>query len=164
MPAAAIPSSNKASDVLEGGHSVATDPCGAFSEHGYAGTARAAVEDIAQFINKPSDEFRSQQNGSASRSRMARPAGEDDHRRGRLHVGHTRRRRRRDVGHAAFLNEKRPDAGARIRARSASMKRACPQSADSPALILTRKSATVKPRAERERAPKGCWYMCSVPL
>jgi hypothetical protein len=49
---AAIPSSNKASDVLEGGHSVATDPCGAFSEHGYAGTARDAVKDIAQFIKQ----------------------------------------------------------------------------------------------------------------
>jgi hypothetical protein len=46
----AIPSSTKASDVLQGGHSVATDPCGAFSEHGYAGTARDAVKDIAQFI------------------------------------------------------------------------------------------------------------------
>jgi hypothetical protein len=45
-----IPSSTKASDVLQGGHSVATDPCGAFSEHGYAGTARDAVKDIAQFI------------------------------------------------------------------------------------------------------------------
>jgi pimeloyl-ACP methyl ester carboxylesterase len=49
---AAIPSSNKASDVLQGGHSVATDPCGAFSEHGYAGTARDAVKDIAQFIKQ----------------------------------------------------------------------------------------------------------------
>jgi hypothetical protein len=47
----------------------------------------------------------SQQNGSVSRSRMAKPAGEDDHRCGRLHVGPTRRRRRRDVGHAAFLRE-----------------------------------------------------------
>jgi hypothetical protein len=45
-----IPSSTKASDVLQGGHSVATDPCGAFSEHGYAGTAAAAVKDVAQFI------------------------------------------------------------------------------------------------------------------
>jgi hypothetical protein len=48
----AIPSSTKASDVLQGGHSVATDPCGAFSEHGYAGTARDAVKDIAQFIKQ----------------------------------------------------------------------------------------------------------------
>jgi hypothetical protein len=55
-------------------------------------------------LNKPSDEFRSQQNGSASRSPMAKPAGEDDHRRGRLHFGHTGRRGRRDVGHAAFLS------------------------------------------------------------
>jgi pimeloyl-ACP methyl ester carboxylesterase len=49
---AAIPSSNKASDVLEGGHSVATDPCGACSEHGYAGIARDAAKDIAQFIKQ----------------------------------------------------------------------------------------------------------------
>jgi hypothetical protein len=49
---AAIPASTKASDVLQGGHSVATDPCGAFSEHGYAGTAREAVKDIAQFIKQ----------------------------------------------------------------------------------------------------------------
>jgi pimeloyl-ACP methyl ester carboxylesterase len=48
----AIPASTKASDVLNGGHSVATDPCGAFSEHGYAGTAREAVKDIAQFIRQ----------------------------------------------------------------------------------------------------------------
>jgi Caspase domain len=47
----------------------------------------------------------SEQNGSVSRSRMAKPAGEDDHRCGRLHVGPTRRRRSRDVGHAAFLRE-----------------------------------------------------------
>jgi hypothetical protein len=32
--------------------SLATDPCGAFSEHGYAGTAREAVKDIAQFIKQ----------------------------------------------------------------------------------------------------------------
>jgi hypothetical protein len=47
-----IPASTKASDVFHGGHSVATDPCGAFSEHGYAGTAREAVKDIAQFIRQ----------------------------------------------------------------------------------------------------------------
>jgi hypothetical protein len=47
---AAIPSSTKASDVFQGGHSVATDPCGAFSEHGYAGTARDVVKEIADFI------------------------------------------------------------------------------------------------------------------
>jgi hypothetical protein len=49
---AAIPASTKDSDVIHGGHSVATDPCGAFSEHGYAGTAREAVKDIAQFIRQ----------------------------------------------------------------------------------------------------------------
>ena len=48
----AITSINKASDVFQGGHSVATDPCGAFSEHGYAGTARGVVKDIAQFIKQ----------------------------------------------------------------------------------------------------------------
>jgi len=31
-----IPSADKASRAFEHGHSVATDPCGAFSEHGYA--------------------------------------------------------------------------------------------------------------------------------
>src|SRR5262249_4700531 len=31
----AIPSADKASRTFENGHSVATDPCGAFSEHGY---------------------------------------------------------------------------------------------------------------------------------
>jgi hypothetical protein len=36
---------------------------------------------------------------------MAKPADKDDHWRGRLHVGRTRRRRRRDVGHAAFLKQ-----------------------------------------------------------
>jgi hypothetical protein len=49
---AAIPSSTKASDVFQGGHSVATDPCGAFSEHGYAGIARDVVREIAQFIKQ----------------------------------------------------------------------------------------------------------------
>jgi hypothetical protein len=49
---AAILSSNKASDVLKGGHSVATDLCGAFSEHGYGGTTRNAVKDIARFIKQ----------------------------------------------------------------------------------------------------------------
>jgi hypothetical protein len=34
------------------GHSVATDPCGAFSEHGYAGIARDVVKEIAQFIKQ----------------------------------------------------------------------------------------------------------------
>jgi pimeloyl-ACP methyl ester carboxylesterase len=47
-----IPSSTKASDVFQGGHSVATDPCGAFSEHGYAGIAHDVVKEIAQFIKQ----------------------------------------------------------------------------------------------------------------
>lgn len=47
-----IPANTKASDLFQGGHSVATDPCGAFSEHGYAGIARAVVKDIAQFIKQ----------------------------------------------------------------------------------------------------------------
>jgi pimeloyl-ACP methyl ester carboxylesterase len=47
-----VPANTKASDVFQGGHSVATDPCGAFSEHGYAGIAREVVKDIAQFIKQ----------------------------------------------------------------------------------------------------------------
>ena len=47
---ATIPSSTKASDVFQGGHSVATDPCGAFSEHGYAGIETEVVKGIAHFI------------------------------------------------------------------------------------------------------------------
>ncbi len=47
-----IPSSTKASDVFQGGHSVATDPCGAFSEHGYAGIESEVVKAIAQFIRQ----------------------------------------------------------------------------------------------------------------
>ena len=31
-------------------HSVATDPCGAFSEHGYAGIETEVVKGIAHFI------------------------------------------------------------------------------------------------------------------
>jgi len=45
-----IPSADKASRTFEHGHSVATDPCGAFSEHGYAGIEDKVVKDIAQFI------------------------------------------------------------------------------------------------------------------
>ncbi len=45
-----IPANNKASAVFQGGHSVATDPCGAFSEHGYAGIERDVVKQIAEFI------------------------------------------------------------------------------------------------------------------
>jgi hypothetical protein len=49
---AAIPSAHKASRTFERGHSVATDPCGAFSEHGYAGIEDKVVKDIAQFIRR----------------------------------------------------------------------------------------------------------------
>ena len=45
-----IPSHHKAHRVLEFAHSVATDPCGAFSEHGYAGIEEEAVQEIAAFI------------------------------------------------------------------------------------------------------------------
>ena len=47
---ALIPSSRKDSHVFAHGHSVATDPCGAFSEHGYAGIEEQVVERIADFI------------------------------------------------------------------------------------------------------------------
>jgi hypothetical protein len=46
----AIPSANKASRTFDRGHSVATDPCGAFSEHGYAGIEEKVVKRIADFI------------------------------------------------------------------------------------------------------------------
>jgi len=45
-----IPSANKANRTFERGHSVATDPCGAFSEHGYAGIEEKVVKQIADFI------------------------------------------------------------------------------------------------------------------
>lgn len=45
-----IPSSTKDSESFRGGHSVATDPCGAFSEHGYAGIEEDVVKEIADFI------------------------------------------------------------------------------------------------------------------
>jgi hypothetical protein len=47
---ALIPSGHKDSRSFEHGHSVATDPCGAFSEHGYAGIEQEVVEEIAEFI------------------------------------------------------------------------------------------------------------------
>jgi pimeloyl-ACP methyl ester carboxylesterase len=47
---ALIPSHGKASRTFEHGHSVATDPCGAFSEHGYAGIEEEVVKKIAEFI------------------------------------------------------------------------------------------------------------------
>jgi hypothetical protein len=45
-----IPSHHKARRALELAHSVATDPCGAFSEHGYAGIEEETVREIAAFI------------------------------------------------------------------------------------------------------------------
>ena len=45
-----IPSADKASRTFEHGHSVATDPCGAFSEHGFAGIEEEVVKKIAEFI------------------------------------------------------------------------------------------------------------------
>jgi pimeloyl-ACP methyl ester carboxylesterase len=45
-----IPANTKDSAVFQGGHSVATDPCGAFSEHGYAGIEDDVVKTIAHFI------------------------------------------------------------------------------------------------------------------
>jgi len=49
---AQIPSADKASHAFEHGHSVATDPCGGFSEHGYAGIEEEVVEKIAEFIRR----------------------------------------------------------------------------------------------------------------
>jgi hypothetical protein len=45
-----IPPHDKGSAAFQGGHSVATDPCGAFSEHGYAGIEDEVVKKIAGFI------------------------------------------------------------------------------------------------------------------
>jgi hypothetical protein len=47
-----IPSTDKAKRTFHGGHSVATDPCGAFSEHGFAGIEEDPVRGIAQFIRR----------------------------------------------------------------------------------------------------------------
>jgi hypothetical protein len=47
---ALIPSGHKDSHAFAHGHSVATDPCGGFSEHGYAGIEEEVVEEIAEFI------------------------------------------------------------------------------------------------------------------
>jgi pimeloyl-ACP methyl ester carboxylesterase len=49
---AQIPSADKASRTFEHGHSVATDPCGAFSEHGYAGIEEEVVKRIAEFVRR----------------------------------------------------------------------------------------------------------------
>jgi pimeloyl-ACP methyl ester carboxylesterase len=51
----AIPSAEKAQRMFEHGHSVATDPCGGFSEHGYAGIEEDVVEKIAEFIRGGED-------------------------------------------------------------------------------------------------------------
>ena len=48
-----LPSIDKASLSFEGGHSVAQDPCQAFSEHGYAGIEEEVVDEIAEFIRGP---------------------------------------------------------------------------------------------------------------
>ena len=50
-----IPSIHKEQRSFAGGHSVATDPCGAFSEHGYAGIEEKVVEEIAEFIRGKDD-------------------------------------------------------------------------------------------------------------
>src|SRR5215469_4635409 len=49
---AQIPSAEKARRSFEHGYSVATDPCGGFSEHGYAGIEEEVVEKIAEFIRR----------------------------------------------------------------------------------------------------------------
>jgi hypothetical protein len=51
----AIPSAGKAQRTFEHGHSVAADPCGPFSEHGYAGIEEEVVEKIAEFIRGGED-------------------------------------------------------------------------------------------------------------
>jgi hypothetical protein len=48
---ALIPSPRKDSHAFAHGHSVATDPCDGFSEHGYAGIEAQVVERIAEFIH-----------------------------------------------------------------------------------------------------------------
>jgi hypothetical protein len=50
-----IHSTHKARRSFEHGHSVATDPCGAFSEHGYAGIEEEVVREIAEFIRGKDD-------------------------------------------------------------------------------------------------------------
>jgi hypothetical protein len=37
-------------EVFDRGHSVTTDPCGVFSEHGYAGIEQKVVKEIAEFV------------------------------------------------------------------------------------------------------------------
>jgi len=50
-----IPSYHKADRSFARGHSVATDPCGAFSEHGYAGIEEEVVGEIVEFIRGRDD-------------------------------------------------------------------------------------------------------------
>jgi hypothetical protein len=52
---AVIPSNAKASASFRGGHSVAANPCGPFSEHGYAGIEEEVVDTIADFIIRGRD-------------------------------------------------------------------------------------------------------------
>ncbi len=47
---AQIPSSRKDSHAFAHAHSVASDPCDGFSEHGYAGIEEQVVKQIAEFI------------------------------------------------------------------------------------------------------------------
>lgn len=54
---ALIPATRKESRSFTHGHSVATDPCGAFSEHGYAGIEEPVVERIADFIRGDHDDW-----------------------------------------------------------------------------------------------------------
>jgi len=49
---AVLPSNRKASASFQGGHSVAADPCGPFSGHGYAGIEEEVVKNIAEFIRR----------------------------------------------------------------------------------------------------------------
>ncbi len=49
---ALIPSAGKGRRTFTRGHSVATDPCGPFSEHGYAGIEDEVVKTIAEFIRE----------------------------------------------------------------------------------------------------------------
>ncbi len=53
---ALIPSGHKESRTFAHGHSVATDPCGAFSEHGYAGIEEQVVKQLAEFIRGDHDD------------------------------------------------------------------------------------------------------------
>jgi hypothetical protein len=54
---ALIPSGHKDSRAFAHGHSVAADPCGGFSEHGYAGIEDDVVRHIADFIRGDRDGY-----------------------------------------------------------------------------------------------------------